>query len=132
MRVIGFGGGNFLRFVRGLADPLFVAYGVLYCFIRLSRIYAHQVPYLNDWLTDFIFIPVVAHMAISFSRYIMLKNPSYCYPFFYLFLMALYTSLVFELLLPLYVTTAIADWGDAVAYFTGAVFYYFVHQRIGR
>ncbi|MDQ0110052.1 hypothetical protein J2T02_005200 [Chitinophaga terrae (ex Kim and Jung 2007)] len=128
MRIAGIGGSYFLRFIKGTADPLFITYIILYLLVRGFRSLSLPLPWVNNWLTDFLFIPVAAHLSLSFTRYIVLKNAGYKYPLYYLLLMALYTALVFELIIPCYVSSAVADWGDVIAYFAGTFFYYLFHQ----
>lgn len=130
MRIISISNSHFFRFVKGLLDSFFITYIALYCIVRLFRHLSLPIPWVNDWLTDLLFIPVVAHFALMLGRYILPGVVSYVYPLFYLLLMALYTSLVFEFILPRYVSWAVADWKDVMAYLAGAFFYYKVHQPL--
>lgn len=130
MRILSIGGSHFFRFIKALLDPLFIIYCILYVVVRLFREIGLPIPYINNWLTDFLFIPVVAHLALTTSRYFILHNPYYRYPLSYLLLMSLYTSVVFELVLPRYISTTTADWVDVIAYLAGGLFYFFVHQRL--
>jgi hypothetical protein len=85
---------------------------------------------LNNWLTDFLFVPVVAHIALVFTQYLFLRNLQYRYPLYYLLLIALYVSIVFEVVLPRYYAFTTGDPVDMICYFAGACFYFGVHQRI--
>lgn len=110
-------------------DKFLLTYILLWCFARFLRWNESTIPLINNWLTDFLFVPVVAHLSVSFTRYVVLKNPLYTYPFAYLLLMVGYVSLVFEYVLPRYSEKATGDPYDVIAYFLGSLFYYYVHGK---
>ena len=87
------------------------------------------IPWLNGQLTDFIAVPVIAHLALTFTRTVILGDSQYTYPLSYLLFIALYTTVLFELVMPAFSHKYTADMLDAAAYLGGALFYYFVHQR---
>lgn len=109
-------------------DPFFICYIGLWWTVHLFRWGGHPIPLLNNWLTDFLFLPVVAHIALVFTRQ-LLRNAGYRYPLSLLLWMAAYTAIVFEYILPFFSANTTADLIDVLAYFTGAVYYYFVHQQ---
>ncbi|MFB6454896.1 hypothetical protein ACE38W_06460 [Chitinophaga sp. Hz27] len=83
--------------------------------------------WLNDHLTDFIAVPVMAHISAAFIARVVVKRTDYHYPLGYLLFIALYTSVVFEGFLPRVSAVYTGDWLDVAAYFGGALFYYFLH-----
>lgn len=112
---------------RSLFDPVFSCYCLMYAINRLSRAAGAPLPLMNGWLSDFLFVPVVCHIALVLTRY-LLRKPEYKYPLKYIVAVAVYSSVFFELILPAVSSKAIADPLDVVAYMGGAGFYYFVHQ----
>ena len=108
-------------------EPLFVVYCALWCLIHFFRWVQHPLPWLNNYLTDFVFVPVIAHMSVSFIRW-LLKDSTCSFPVSYLLCMALYAAIVFEYAMPRFSPVYTGDWGDVLAYFLGALFYYYVHQ----
>ncbi|MCW3463491.1 hypothetical protein [Chitinophaga nivalis] len=115
--------------MKRLFDPLFISYCLLWGIIHLCR-YLHQpVPLLNGHLTDFLAVPAMAHIALTFTRLFIVRNQQYTYPLFYLLFMAVYTSVVFEWLMPRLSPVYTRDIWDVVAYFAGSLFYYCFHGR---
>ncbi|WP_343673975.1 hypothetical protein [Chitinophaga sp.] len=113
-----------------MRDPLFIIYNILWWFIHICRWVNKPIPYLNNWLTDFLFIPVVAHL----TKHIALRREDYRFPLSYLLVMALYTALIFEWVYPSFSHKTVGDPLDGIAYLLGSLFYYYVHQdfRLGR
>ena len=121
------------RYLAGTLEAVFDRLFMIYCgcwlIIHIGR-WSHQpIPFLNNWLTDFVFVPVIAHVALVFTRRYIVHNPAYRYPLSYLLFAALYVSFVYEWLFPHYHFHTVGDPLDVVAYFAGGVFYFFVHQR---
>ncbi len=115
--------------MKKLFDPLFISYCVIWIVIHSCRRLGAPIPWLNGQLTDFIAVPVIAHLALTFTRTVVLRDSQYTYPLRYLLFIALYTTVVFELLMPAFSPKYTADILDAIAYGCGALFYHFVHQR---
>lgn len=120
--------GNYSRHVAGaLRDPLFIIYCALWLLIHISRWVHKPIPYLNNWLTDFLFIPVAAHLT---ERIVLRKIKL---PLSYLLIMAIYTALIYEWVYPLFSHKTTGDPLDGIAYIAGALFhYYFRPGRIFR
>lgn len=116
--------------MKKLFDPLFCTYCLLWGFIHLFRWIGYPIPFLNDYLTDFLFVPVVAHIALMVIRAYVLRDAFYAYPVYYLLLIACYSAIIFEWIMPAVSTVYTRDYGDVVAYFLGGMFYYYVHQRV--
>lgn len=117
--------------MKQLFDPFFIAYCLAWGVIHLFRYLAQPVPLLNGYLTDFLAVPAMAHLAVTFTRRWVVRDRSYTYPLSYLLFIALYVSIVSEWIMPVYATSYTRDWWDVVAYFAGSIFYYCLHGRVG-
>lgn len=121
------------RFLRALVylfdDGYFVFYCASWFFIRYTRWNGFPVTVLNNWLTDFVFVPLIIHTTQALG-FLFLRNSSpYRFPLSQILLVALLVSYIFECLMPGLREYHTADPWDVVAYYAGAVFYYYVHQR---
>ncbi len=114
--------------MKRLLDPLFLGYGLAWWLIHSFRWAGAPIPFLNSYLTDFVFVPLVAHVALRIIWVFVVQNETYRIPCSYLVFMALYTSVVFEGFMPAIAKTYTRDAGDVLAYFAGAFFYYGIHQ----
>ncbi|MBZ4191195.1 hypothetical protein [Niabella beijingensis] len=110
-------------------NSVWYCYGLLWLLVHLFRSRGHPLPFVNGQLTDFLFIPVVAPVALSIIRRYVVHNGSYNFPLWQLLITAGYVSVVFEGILPHYLPAYTADAGDVAAYFLGSLYYYYVHQR---
>jgi uncharacterized protein involved in response to NO len=115
--------------MKSVFKPLFVVYCLLWCMVRLLRQAQHPIPFINDYLTDFLFVPVVAHLSVSFTRRFIVRNNVYDYPLTYLLFIAFYAAVLFEYIMPEFSGVYTADPGDVLAYFSGSLFYYYIHER---
>lgn len=104
------------------------AYAFCWCLVHGFRWLQAPLPFFNSYLTDFLFIPAVSHLALHFFRAFVTGSNTYRFPLSYLLFFALYATLVFEWAAPLWSGRYTADSGDAIAYFLGSIFYYYVHQ----
>lgn len=116
--------------MKRLFDPLFTGYCIVWLTVRAFRHIGEPLPLINGYLTDFVAVPVIAHIAIMFTRKVVLRNNYYTYPLSYLLFLAAYTSIVFEWIMPRYSSTYTSDIWDIVAYFAGALFYFFIHRPL--
>ncbi|MCX6215947.1 hypothetical protein [Spirosoma sp.] len=124
------GGGNPVNVVaRRLFDAYFVGYGLSWVVIHLFRRWDYPLPFLNGWLTDFCFVPFICHVALTFTRFIFIHDEAYCYPFSFVLFVAVYVTVLFEVIVPGYSEYGTGDAYDGIAYFAGALFFYFVHQK---
>lgn len=117
--------------VRTLVTLFFDFYAFFYIaswfLIRYTRINESPIPYLNNWLTDFVFVPLVIHFSqvIVFTLLGFAQNK--VYTLLHMLAFALYVSLFFEIIAPKITSYNTTDYLDIVAYFSGALFYYYVH-----
>jgi hypothetical protein len=112
-----------------LFDRLFIVYCLAWCTIHIFRNLYWPIPFLNGYLTDFIAVPAMAHVTLTFTRIFVVKNNNYKYPLSYLLFIALYVSSIFEYVMPHFHTSYTSDWWDVVAYFAGSIFYHCVHSK---
>jgi hypothetical protein len=113
--------------MKKLFDPLFIAYCLIWTVIHLCRYLHLPVPLLNGHLTDFIAVPAMAHITLTFTRRFIARNDVYTYPLYYLLFIAMYTSVMFEWIMPHYSGKYTGDWWDVAAYFAGGLFYHRFH-----
>lgn len=114
--------------MRQLFDNFFIGYLLIWVIVRLCRILIIPISWLNDYLTDFIFIPATAHFALQVMRKFVVWDATYRLPLSYVLFFALYASFILEWLAPKFSGGYTSDWGDVAAYFLGSLFYYYVHQ----
>ncbi|MEZ2442279.1 hypothetical protein AB6805_11185 [Chitinophaga sp. RCC_12] len=115
--------------MKRLFDPFFLSYCGLWSIIHFFRYIEHPVPLLNGHLTDFMAVPAIAHLALTFTRSYIVRDESYSYPFSYLLFIVLYLSVVFEWVMPQFSAAYTGDMWDVVMYFGGGLFYYYVHEK---
>jgi hypothetical protein len=115
--------------MKGTAEKLFIFYCLAWCIVHFLRYINCTIPWINDHLTDLIFIPVTANITIAIIRKYVVKNQHFQYPLWYVLSIALYASILFEFILPQISDAHTADISDVVSYFLGGLFYYYVHQK---
>lgn len=124
------------RSVRAIAkqlfDPFFLAYIAVWLTVHGFRYFHYPLPYLNGWLTDFVFLPAVAHFTRTCTRHFVLQGRQFIYPLHWLIMAAVYCGLLCEWILPKYVHHMAGDLLDALAYIGGAFFFYYIHQKNDR
>lgn len=119
------------RFIRSLVILFFDRYSLCYMaswfIIRYCRNSHTPIPILNNWLTDFVFLPLVIH----FSQVIVILAFGYSNKTIYslrlMLIYAMYVSIFFEYFAPKVTSYNTADWMDVLAYFSGAIFYKYIH-----
>ncbi|WP_270089927.1 hypothetical protein [Sphingobacterium sp. SYP-B4668] len=120
------------RFVRALVylldDSYFIGYSISWILIRFTRQGGHPIPLLNNWLTDFVFVPLIIHVSQAVGIYFLQTKKPFRYPLFQILLISLATSYVFEWMMPEFTIHHTSDLWDVVVYFLGGMFYYYVHQ----
>lgn len=110
-------------------DPFFIFYCFSWFLIRFTRHSGHAIPYLNNWLTDFVFVPLIVHASSIFGYFILHLKTPHRYPLSQILLLSLMVALVFEYIMPKYTSYNTADFMDVLAYLLGGLFYYYVHQQ---
>lgn len=118
----------FCSLAKDFFDPFTIFYIYSWFLIRSFRQAEIPIPILNNWLTDFVFVPLLAHFSLTLSYYLGLNPKKISYPLHQLIIISLYTSIVFEWLAPMYSNYNTADWIDVIMYFAGGLFYFYIHQ----
>jgi len=120
------------RFICALAKIFVDKYFVFYCLswfiIRYTRQIGFPIPILNNWLTDFVFVPLIAHFTLVIAHFFYRKQAQLSFRLIHILVLAGYVSIIYEYIAPKYTSYNTADWGDVVVYFLGAFFYYYIHQ----
>lgn len=120
------------RFLRSLSrelfDDLFIFYWFCWFFIRFTRANHFPIPFLNDWLTDFVFVPIIIHCSSIVGSYVFNNGRAHGYPLYQIWIISFFTSLLFEWIMPQCTTYNTGDIADVAAYFTGGLFYFCFHQ----
>ena len=118
-------------FIRSLALSFFDLYTLFYLsswlVIRYTRTNNIEIPYLNNWLTDFVFIPLVLHFSQVLVFFTLGYSKNKVYSLGSMLLFSIYVSIFFEYLAPNITSYNTADWIDVIAYILGALFYNFIH-----
>lgn len=112
-----------------ILDRYFVFYCCSWLLIRYTRKLQIPISFLNSWLTDFVFAPLITHISFVLGSLIFMPDGTFKYPLYQILSISLFISLVFEGTLPYYTLYNTADFYDVLAYFAGGMFYYFVHQN---
>lgn len=113
---------------KALFDNIFIFYWLCWFFIRFTRHCHFPIPYLNSWLTDFVFVPIIVHISSVVGSYLFNNGNPHGYPLYQIWFIAAIVSLVFEWVMPYYTDYNTADLYDVLAYFTGGLFYFLFHQ----
>lgn len=118
---------------RSLIVLIFDRYLAFYCcswiLVRYTRKLEMPIPLINNWLTDFVFVPLLIHIPFVLGSLIFVPDGTFKYPLYQILSIALLAALVFEGCLPYFTPYNTADFYDILAYFAGGVFYYAVHQN---
>ncbi|SDL01015.1 Uncharacterised protein [Sphingobacterium mizutaii] len=109
-------------------DPYFLIYGIVWVIVRYCRVTGNPIPYVNNWLTDLVFVPLIAHFAFCIGFLLLDLKRGFSFPLAQLFALAFMCSIFFEVLSLKFTDYNTADIFDVVCYFLGALFYYFIHQ----
>src|SRR5690606_9031613 len=109
-------------------EPYFLIYGIAWVIVRYCRVPVNPIPYVNNWLTDLVFVPLIAHFAFCIGFLLLDLKRGFSFPLAQLFALAFMCPIFFEVLSPKFTDYNTADIFDVVCYFLGALFYYFIHQ----
>jgi hypothetical protein len=120
----------FRTLVRQLIDEMFLSYWLCWCFVRYCRNENINIGYLNHWLTDFVFVPIILHFSTVIYNQLININGIITLKLWQAIFLSTYVAVVFEIILPQTTPYNVADWGDTLAYCLGALWYTFVHQKV--
>lgn len=116
--------------VIGITDAMFLSYWACWFAIRYCRSNNIDTGFFNNWLTDFVFVPIVLHFANIMANVLFGKGQILTVRISHAIFLSISTTLAFEVLLPRTTTHNVADWGDALAYLLGGIWYCTFHQPI--
>ncbi len=111
-----------------IIDRYLAFYCCSWVLVSYTRKLGIPIPLINNWLTDFVFVPLLIHVPFVLGSLIFIPDGTFKYPIYQILSIALLVSLVFECCLPRLTAYNTADFYDILAYFAGGVFYYAVHQ----
>ena len=118
----------FCTLSKELFDGLFIFYWFCWFFIRFSRSVNAPIPYLNNWLTDLVFVPIIIHFSSVIGSFQFNKNRAHGYPLYQIWTISFLVSILFEWIMPKYTSYNTGDIIDILAYFSGGLFYFCFHQ----
>lgn len=118
-------------FIRALKDPLVWFYVFSWFLIRWTRSTGDIISFLNNWLTDFVFIPLICWFTqvflLSLYRY---RQVDVKFALWHILVLSTFVSFVFEYLAPKVTSYNTSDYIDVFFYYLGGLFYYYVHQDL--
>ncbi|MFZ4860591.1 hypothetical protein ACL9RF_00215 [Sphingobacterium sp. Mn56C] len=114
--------------MRQFIDPFVVFYASSWLLIRYTRKMGCPIPWLNNWLTDFVFVPLILHFMLIVALTIAGNRFRFRFPLVQIMVVCLYVAIGFEYIAPKYTSYNTADWGDVLAYFLGGIAFYYIHQ----
>ncbi|ULT24102.1 hypothetical protein KUH03_34340 [Sphingobacterium sp. E70] len=88
--------------VKNLFDGIFIFYWLCWFFIRFTRLQHFPIPFLNSWLTDLVFVPIIVHVASITGSFLFNKGKPHGYPLYQIWLISAIVSLLFEYVMPNY------------------------------
>ncbi|RYY06015.1 MAG: hypothetical protein EOP43_07510 [Sphingobacteriaceae bacterium] len=111
--------------MKTLLNPWFIFFCGIWAVMYFAKITNHPVLMLNGHLTDLLAVPVIANLGLWFQRIFSDKNSMYVLKSGHVIFIVIYTSVVFEGLLPLYYPKKFTgDWLDVLLYVFGGFFFY--------
>ena len=111
-----------------LFDPFFTLYLLVWSAVKISRHYDFSIGIVNSYLTDFLAVPAMSHLGSYLISMFYFKQNYYTYPISYSLLSAVVLSVLLEGIMPLFSPQYTADFVDVVCYFSGALFYEYIHK----
>ena len=113
-----------------LAKPYFTGSVFTYGIIRFDRVtdcfgFSEFIRYNFN---DFLCLPIVLTLTVCVLTYITKQRSLKLSPQL-IFGEAIFYSILFELVLPIYASGYTADFMDVLMYFSGAFFYYYVQEE---
>jgi hypothetical protein len=107
-----------------LRSPLFLILLLIFILHQFSQyIFKLQLPFLNNYLDNFLAMPVILTLLLAEKKYIY-KQKELKLSMLFIILATLYVAFVTEWLFPLLSERFTTDWLDLVFYSLGSVFFY--------
>lgn len=101
---------------------------ISYFLIKIDQATCGILPqWIYFYIPDLLCLPIL----LGFSSYLLkiITNRFNSFSLLQVVIAAMYTTLVFELILPSYSDTYTSDWLDGLMYFIGAISYYLFSKR---
>lgn len=117
--------------MKTLSDRWFISFCLLWSLVFIGRKLGISLPYINDYLTDLLAVPVIATLGLAFQRHFVERSNLWCLKPGHLIFIILYTSVVFEFVLPLYSDAYTGDLMDMLMYLAGGLFFWKTMNRPG-
>ncbi len=113
-----------------LRSPLFLICLLVFILHQVSQyIFKIPLPFLNNYLDNFLAMPVILFLLLAEKKYIY-KQKDQKLSLLFVIIATLYVALVTEWLFPLLSERFTPDWYDLVFYSLGSAFYYFFMNKI--
>lgn len=109
-----------------LNQPFFLLGICLYIMVVILRTFNIHLPYINDYLTDFIGVGIITFLCNYISNRFIFFTPNKVYPSWFTLFLVIYLSIVFEGILPKLSPRYTADPFDVIAYTLGGLTYIFL------
>jgi hypothetical protein len=107
-----------------LRSPVFLILLLIFILHQVSQyILKIQLPFLNNYLDNFLAMPVILTLLLAEKKYIY-KQKDQSLSLLFIILATLYVAFVTEWLFPLLSERFTTDWLDLVFYSFGSVFFY--------
>jgi len=110
--------------MHSLFNPFVIAVCLVYAFNKLFlHLQFYSFPFLKNYLSDCLAMPVLLSLALFMMRTFVVKNGAYVFSIYQVVFSTVYAGVVFEFLGPKIFTGKTSDWYDLIAYAAGAVFF---------
>lgn len=110
--------------MKTLLNPWFIFFCGIWAVFYFARMTHHPITLLNGHLTDLLAVPILANLGLWFQRNLVGKRSIYVLKPGHVIFIVIYTSIVFEGLLPKYDPAKFTgDWLDVLLYIFGGIFF---------
>jgi len=115
--------------MKTLTKPYFIIFSGIFLIVYFLQCIHFPLPSLiNNYLNDFLCMPIVLTLCLAFVRFIK-KNPGIQLSVFVIFSVTIYYSVYFEYYLPKVNARYTADPIDVLLYFAGAFIFYLLQKK---
>ncbi len=110
--------------IRFLTRPLFLLLTALFLANQLIEHFGIVVPFVHAYLDDFLTLPLGLSFVLFVQRFLVYRDGRYSLPVWQIVFAWVVFSVWFELILPQYKATSVANVWDVVAYAAGGLVFY--------
>jgi hypothetical protein len=117
--------------MKTLLNPWFILGCLVWIVVIVPRKLGHPLPviWVNNYLDDLFAVPVIANLTLWFMRVAVIRSNYYVLSAGKVAFIVIYTSLVFEVFLPLISKRYTSDWADVLLYVAGGLIFYFIMNK---